>query len=109
MIDETNDAMPVVLTAEPVVLSALPALPRGHSLIAWVLIIGLVVFSVVLQRHRSEKRDEHQEASGTNPIMVLQGRLLVGAKALADTYGDKTAASMLQGQIEALDTGPIEN
>lgn len=102
MIDETNNAAPVVLSAEP-------TLPRGHSLIAWVLIIGLVVFGVLLQRRRSEKRDEHQEASGANPIMVLSGKLLVGVRALADKYGDQTAASMLQGQIEPLGTGPIEN
>lgn len=101
MIDETN-------TLESVLPVTEPTPPRGHSLLAWVLIIGLVVFSVVMARRRSEQKGEHEVEVETDTLIEMQARMLVGAEALAEQEKDTgPARQMIAGQITGLDTGPV--
>jgi membrane protease YdiL (CAAX protease family) len=84
-------------------------LPRGHTVLAWIAIVGLVVFSVLVQRQRSEERDVNQAESTAMPVMELQGRLLVGFSGIMSLAGggDKQASSMIVAELNALDTGPV--
>src|SRR5438067_11337929 len=76
-------------------------LPRkGHPILAWIAIIGLVIFLYVRQAHLSQERASSPNDKTDVFTMQLQGRYLVGAAQF-------TNRTVYEPQILALNTGPI--
>jgi membrane protease YdiL (CAAX protease family) len=84
--DETNDQV--------------KAPRKGHPILAWIVIIGLVVFLYARQAHLSEERASSPNDQTDALTMQLQARYLVGAAQF-------TEKSAFESQIVALNTGPV--
>jgi membrane protease YdiL (CAAX protease family) len=75
--------------------------PRGHPILAWIVIVLVCLLPVLATEIRPARREVDQERVSL-VFTSLYARYLVG---MADLFGDKKAAA---AQIEALNRGPVE-
>src|ERR1700732_4809032 len=75
--------------------------PRGHPILAWIVIVLVCLLPVLVAEIRPARREVDQERVSL-VFTSLYARYLVG---MADLFGDKKAAA---AQIEALNRGPVE-
>src|SRR5260370_4369423 len=73
---------------------------KGHPILAWIAIIGLVVFLYVRQTHLSHERASSNNDQTDTLTMQLQARYLVGAAQF-------TSKSAFEPQILSMNTGPV--
>ncbi len=73
---------------------------KGHPILAWIAIIGLVVFLYVRQTHLSHERASSNNDQTDALTMQLQARYLVGAAQF-------TSKSAFEPQILSMNTGPV--
>src|SRR5437879_1309661 len=74
--------------------------PKGHPLVAWLVIILITGFLVVFQSLRSEKRAADTEDRAGLLTMQLQARSIVGVAHLLSAPSSGT-------QVQSLNTGPV--
>jgi membrane protease YdiL (CAAX protease family) len=95
---DSSDLLPLAVPPEP------PSRKKGHPLLAWLAILGLVVVSVW---HPWVSRLSNAGRPGGQPIedllLRLQGRYVVGAAGL---FGQEARAQLYK-QLEPLDTGQV--
>src|SRR5438128_967277 len=74
--------------------------PKGHPILAWIAIVGLVVFLYARQAHLSQERASSPNDKTDVFTMQLQGRYLVGAAQFPNK-------ATFEPQILALNIGPV--